>query len=538
MDVPPRPSNPQTLQNIPSLDITLSLSPITPLENPSSPPSPPSPQPPIMGHPLYYNYHDYHGSTCVKKGSYGPQFSEAYYEASYINNSIPRKEKDPGSFTLPCFINNVCFNNAFADLGANVNVMPLLTYLNLRLGELAHTKLTVELVDRTVKYPKEIAKNVLVELDLEDRLMGETFVLNRSLDPFFEDYIELNGLNVPLELRRDQVDNLMPTIEEGEVVEEFKARNDARMVSKIFGYPSDCDYDKKIRIDCAYNLKFSCMIGLIGARSKVEESEEEADSDLLPDARSRPGPAESGDLAKANYNPSEAQHKFIPSFTSTLTLRGEHLCCSRGRKLRVHEVDILKIAFRTWYGHFEFTVMPFGLTNAPAVFMDLMNRVCKPYLDKFIIVFIDDILINSKSKEDYKVHLKIILELLKKEKLLPSKANVVANALSKKERVKPRRVRAMSMTIQSGVKDKILTAQSEASKVENAPTEMLHGLYQQMEKKEDGGADKTYYDLIDMYWWPCIKKGIATYVSDCLTCSKVKAETSKTFGFVAIARDT
>ncbi|GJV85830.1 hypothetical protein Tco_1525728 [Tanacetum coccineum] len=65
MDVPPRPSNPQPLQSIPSLDITLSLSPITPLENPSSPPSPPSPQPPIMGHPLYYNYHDYHGSTCV-----------------------------------------------------------------------------------------------------------------------------------------------------------------------------------------------------------------------------------------------------------------------------------------------------------------------------------------------------------------------------------------------------------------------------------------------------------------------------------------
>ncbi|GKF36467.1 hypothetical protein Tco_0113225 [Tanacetum coccineum] len=65
MDVPPRPSNPQPLQSIPSLDITLSLSPITPLENPSSPPSPPSPQPPIMGHPLYYNYRDYHGSTCV-----------------------------------------------------------------------------------------------------------------------------------------------------------------------------------------------------------------------------------------------------------------------------------------------------------------------------------------------------------------------------------------------------------------------------------------------------------------------------------------
>ncbi|GKC41783.1 putative reverse transcriptase domain-containing protein [Tanacetum coccineum] len=209
--------------------------------------------------------------------------------------------------------------------------MPLSTYLNLGLGELAHTKLIVELADRTVKYLKGIAKNMLVgigkfvfpvefiildmpedvkvplilgrsclstahakidvfkrkitlkvgeekiifksvkpssslikrvymlslrermELDLEARLMGETLVLNRSLDHFFRDYIEINDLNVPLELRRDQVNDLIPTIEEGEVVE---ARNDARMVSNFFRYPSDCDHDKKIHIDCAYNLKF------------------------------------------------------------------------------------------------------------------------------------------------------------------------------------------------------------------------------------------------------------------------------------------
>ncbi|GJU32155.1 putative reverse transcriptase domain-containing protein [Tanacetum coccineum] len=85
--------------------------------------------------------------------------------------------------------------------------------------------------------------------------------------------------------------------------------------------------------------------------------------------------------------------------------------------LRVREEDIPKAAFMIRYKHFEFTVMPFGLTNAHAVFMDLMNRVCKPYLDKFVIVLIDDILIYSKSKQEHEVHLKLILELLEKEKL-------------------------------------------------------------------------------------------------------------------------
>ncbi|GKE50006.1 hypothetical protein Tco_1481264 [Tanacetum coccineum] len=165
--------------------------------------------------------------------------------------------------------------------------MPLSTYLNLGLGELAHTKLTVELADRTVKYPKGIAENVLVERivftsvkptsslikrvymlslrermehDLEARLMGETLVLNKSLDPFFKDYIKLNDLNEPFELRRNQGDDLMPTTEEGEVFEEFRTRDDELNV-EIDDYPSYCDYDKKIHIDCAHNLKFSCMIG-------------------------------------------------------------------------------------------------------------------------------------------------------------------------------------------------------------------------------------------------------------------------------------
>ncbi|GKC91009.1 putative reverse transcriptase domain-containing protein [Tanacetum coccineum] len=149
---------------------------------------------------------------------------------------------------------------ALVDLGASVSIMPLSTYLNLGLGELAHTKLTIELADRTVKYPKGIAENVLItlrvreerivftsvkltsslikrvymlslrermELDLEARLMGETLVLNRSLDLFFEDYIELNDLNEPFELKRNQGDDLIPTIEEGEAIRRIHAHDTA-----------------------------------------------------------------------------------------------------------------------------------------------------------------------------------------------------------------------------------------------------------------------------------------------------------------------
>ncbi|GJS90353.1 hypothetical protein Tco_0772989 [Tanacetum coccineum] len=280
-----------------------------------------------------------------KNRSYKPQCLDAYsYRSTCIDDSLPQKEKDLGSFTLPCYINNVCFKNALADLGASISVMPLSTYLNLGLGELAHTKLIVELVDITVKHPKGIAKNVLlgigkfvfpvdfiildmledvkvplilerpflstahakinvfkrkitlrvgdekiffksvkpasslikrvymlslrerIELDLEARLMGETLVLKRSLDLLYGDYIELNDLNVPLELRRDQVDNLMPIIKEGEVfdrpmIDEARYRNENKMVSKIIRYPNGYNKDQKICIGYAYNLKFSCMVG-------------------------------------------------------------------------------------------------------------------------------------------------------------------------------------------------------------------------------------------------------------------------------------
>ncbi|GKA75374.1 putative reverse transcriptase domain-containing protein [Tanacetum coccineum] len=173
-------------------------------------------------------------------------------------------------------------------------------------------------------------------------------------------------------------------------------------------------------------------------------------------------------------------------------------------QLRLYEEGIPKTAFRTWYGHFEFTVMPFGLTNAPAVFTDLQNRVCKPYLDKFVIVFIDYILIYLKSKEDHEVYLKLVLELLKKEKL---------------EFV------GYCDTSNQGLGCVLM----KRGKVENATEEMLCSLDQLMERKEDGsrkfiwvsliddvrtlimdeahpsrslvhpGTDKTYYDFRDMY---------------------------------------
>nr|GEY56494.1 hypothetical protein [Tanacetum cinerariifolium] len=246
-------------------------------------------------------------------------------------------------------------------------------------------------------------------------------------------------------------------------------------------------------------------------------------------------------------------------------------------KLRVREEDILKTAFRTRYRHYEFQVMPFGLTNAPAVFMDLMNRVCKPYLDKFMIVFIEDILIYSKNKQEHEEHLKLISELLKKEQFqgihkdptkiesikdwaspkttteirqFLGKANVVADALSQKERIKPFRVRALVMTIGLDLPRQILEAQMEAMKLENLKSEDVGGMLIENSKdpekprkeKLKPRANETLclnnrswlpcYDIKLLYWWPNMKADIATYVSKCLTCLKVKAEHQKPAGLL------
>ncbi|GJT17308.1 putative reverse transcriptase domain-containing protein [Tanacetum coccineum] len=376
-------------------------------------------------------------------------------------------------------------------------------------------------------------------------------------------------------------------------------------------------------------------------------------------------------------------------------------------QLHIKEEDIIITTFRTRYGHFEFQVMSIGLTNAPAVFMDLMNRVCKPYLDKFVIVFIDDILIYSKDEEEHGKHLKIILELLKKERLYakfskcdfwldsvqflghvidrsgvhvdpakikaikswvaptmptevrqflglagyyrsapilalpegtkdfvvycdaslkgygavlmqrekvisyasrqlkvheenytthdlelgakelnlrqqrwiellsdydceiryhPGKANVVADALSRKERIKPLRVRALMMTVHNDLPKQIREARNEVMKKKYVRKENLGKLIKLIFKfcpdgmhcfgnyvwlPRFGGlrdlvmheshkskysihprSDKMYQDLKLLYWWPNMKADIATYVSKCLACTKVKAKHQKPSGLL------
>nr|GEY87374.1 putative reverse transcriptase domain-containing protein [Tanacetum cinerariifolium] len=121
---------------------------------------------------------------------------------------------------------------------------------------------------------------------------------------------------------------------------------------------------------------------------------------------------------RSTTNANNANNQRGMSVYSKIDLRSGY------HQLRVHEEDIPKTAFRTRYGHYEFQVMPYGWTNAPVVFMDLKNCMCKPYYDKFVIVFFEDILIYLKNKEEHEYHLKLILVLLKKEELYVNSLNV------------------------------------------------------------------------------------------------------------------
>ncbi|GKC98518.1 putative reverse transcriptase domain-containing protein [Tanacetum coccineum] len=188
-----------------------------------------------------------------KKGSYGPQFLEAYSKASYIDNSIPRIEKDPGNRTVK-YPKGISENVL---VGIGKFVFPI-DFIILDMPEDIKVPLILERPFLSTARAK-IDALLIMEFDLEARLMGETLVINRSLDHLNGDYIKLNDLNEPFELRRNQGDDLMPTIEEGEVIEEFRTRYD-ELDTGIDDYLSYCDYDKKIHIDCAHNLKFSCMI--------------------------------------------------------------------------------------------------------------------------------------------------------------------------------------------------------------------------------------------------------------------------------------
>ncbi|GJT19205.1 putative reverse transcriptase domain-containing protein [Tanacetum coccineum] len=230
-------------------------------------------------------------------------------------------------------------------------------------------------------------------------------------------------------------------------------------------------------------------------------------------------------------------------------------------QLRFWEEDIPKTGFWTRYGHYEFQVMPFGLTNAPAVFMDLMNRVCKPYLDKFLIVFIDDILIYSKSEEEHAEHLKVqgeedpVLAIWRQNGVQflgnvidsegiyvdPAKIESIKDWASPKTPTEIRQFLVHQFWLPEGSENFVVYYDAsckglgavEARKEENYGTKDLGGMIKDLEPRADGTLC-----LNERSWIPCFGD-LRTLImheshksNKCLTCARVKAECQKPSGLL------